>query len=300
MSAQICKVLLVESDEWNARLVQEALSELLERQEALPVRQSFPLDHAACLEEGLQLLIGERYDVVLLNPMLSDSLGLESFFALHSQAPGIPVIILSERKDELLAASAVREGAVDYLLIEEVDCLILARRIRHAVQQHQLLATLREHAFFDPATGLLSRLGFLTLAAHHVTLAGRLNARIRLLVAKAENPHPFADAFERQVKDMALMDAAENLRRAFPEPDLAARLSGNCFAVLKWVWDRSGNAEADTAKMLGALAAADQPIFTRTGAAELEGGEGTDIASLVESAEKRLCENRRKDLQFAV
>ena len=55
-------------------------------------------------------------DVILLDLGLPDSEGLETFSAIHQQAPKIPVVVLSGLEDEELAMRTVREGAQDYLV----------------------------------------------------------------------------------------------------------------------------------------------------------------------------------------
>src|SRR5258708_7239501 len=81
----------------------------------------FELDSAASLESGLGHLAARHVDVVLLDLSLSDSRGLETFYATQKDAPNVPIIVLSGLDDEKLALEAVHAGAQDYLVKGRVD-----------------------------------------------------------------------------------------------------------------------------------------------------------------------------------
>ena len=123
------KVLLVEDNPGDARLIQEMLSE------ADGAR--FDVSCADRLSTGLELLAAEKVDVVLLDLGLPDSTGLESFTHVYEHTPEIPIVVLTGLDDEALAVKAVREGAQDYLVKGHVDCGILERAIRYALERKQ-------------------------------------------------------------------------------------------------------------------------------------------------------------------
>ena len=126
-------VLLIEDDPGDARLVRA----LLERSDG------YRLEHAGRLAEGLARLAGGGVDLVLLDFSLPDGFGLDSFHALHTSHPDVPVIVLTGLDDDALALRAVAEGAQDYLVKREVDGRLLARAIRYAVERHRADAALR-------------------------------------------------------------------------------------------------------------------------------------------------------------
>ena len=115
----------------------------------------FRLTSAGCLADGLELLRREGADLVLLDLSLPDAGGheLEPLARIHAQAPATPVILLTGRDDEELAASALREGAQDYLLKSRVNSTLLIRSVRYATERARferelvrLNATLEHHA----------------------------------------------------------------------------------------------------------------------------------------------------------
>ena len=140
MNHQRIKVLLVEDETAHARLVQEVLSEV--------VVLAFELTHVQQLKEALVRLSAENFDVLLLDLSLPDSQGLATYEAVHTQAPALPVIVLSGLDDEQLALQAVREGAQDYLAKGELGGRMLARVIRHAIERKRAAEALRQSEEF--------------------------------------------------------------------------------------------------------------------------------------------------------
>lgn len=97
----------------------------------------FEVEHADCLSRGLERLRANGVDVVLLDLMLPDSEGLQTFFRVHSAAGQLPIVVLSGMDDLNVAAKAVEEGAQAYLVKGDVDGNQLARAVRYAVQRSE-------------------------------------------------------------------------------------------------------------------------------------------------------------------
>jgi PAS domain S-box-containing protein len=127
------KILLIEDNPSDAQTVQELLTHV----EGF----SFSLERAGQLSTGLEQMAEGSADIVLLDLMLPDSHGLDTFITAHSQASQVPIIILSSLNDEKLAAQAVREGAQDYLVKGQVDGNLLARAIRYAAERARIEAS---------------------------------------------------------------------------------------------------------------------------------------------------------------
>lgn len=90
---------------------------------------------AETLEEGLALYRQEKPDVTLLDFSLPDGDGLE-FLALINQASGgvkLPVVMLTGQGDERIAATAIKLGAADYLVKQDLTATALQIAV---VQNH--------------------------------------------------------------------------------------------------------------------------------------------------------------------
>jgi two-component sensor histidine kinase len=129
------RILLVEDNPGDARLIREALNDSGAR---------FELEHVETLGAALEHLAQSRPGVILLDLSLPDAHGLETFLRAREGARGVPIIVLTGLDDEELASLTVQEGAQDYLIKGELDGRFLARSIRYAIERAHLLASERE------------------------------------------------------------------------------------------------------------------------------------------------------------
>jgi signal transduction histidine kinase len=143
MSTEALKVLLIEDNPGDVRLIREMFAEAKH-----PVFKVHCVDR---LTDGLASLIESHFDVILLDLSLPDSNGLNTFVTLHGAAEELPIVILSGLNDETTAIECVNAGAQDYLIKGEVNSHLLLRSLRYAVargllekERTQLLA--RERA----------------------------------------------------------------------------------------------------------------------------------------------------------
>lgn len=129
------KILLVEDNLADAEFLQEILSEVDE--------EPLTIAHVWRVSEALKQLANTEFDVVLLDLSLPDSWGLETLMQVQTQAPTIPVVVLTGSQDEEQAIAAVRKGAQDYLLKGQLVGALLVRAIHHAIERNRTLEALR-------------------------------------------------------------------------------------------------------------------------------------------------------------
>jgi two-component system, cell cycle sensor histidine kinase and response regulator CckA len=129
MKEQPIRVLLVEDNPGDARLVQETLAEV--------DTPEFELTHVERLSQARQRLSEERFDVVLLDLVLPDRPRMGSLIEIHDQASRVPIVVLTGLDDETMASWTLEEGAQDYLIKGQTDKESLVRCIRHAIQRHR-------------------------------------------------------------------------------------------------------------------------------------------------------------------
>ncbi len=85
-----------------------------------------------------------RFDLVLLDLSLPDSIGLDTLKEFKAAVPDIPVVVLTGVDDEDLALQALAEGAQDYLVKDKITIQWLVRAIRYAIERSEILNQLRE------------------------------------------------------------------------------------------------------------------------------------------------------------
>ncbi len=226
------RVLLVESDPWDAGLVQEALDELEEQQYRKLLPWVMELYHAETLAEAIVALEQEAFDIILLNLDLTDSHALHTFLRVHPMSRTAPIVILCNAREEYTALAAVREGAFSYLLKEDLDCLPLARTLRSAMERQQAIVARAELPLLDELTSLISRDGFVLLGEQSLQLAARWQHPATLFLVELTGYSLLEDAYGHQAHDLALIETGDLLRTVFRESDVVARLQGDTFGAL--------------------------------------------------------------------
>lgn len=128
------RVLLIEDDDADAFLIDRKLRGM--RNLRTRVRR------ATSLSEAKTLALAERPDVFLLDFRLPDTHGLNALAELTLAWPSVPVIMLTGLKDEAAAIEAVRHGAQEYLIKDEVTEALLARSIIYSIERQRIHAQL--------------------------------------------------------------------------------------------------------------------------------------------------------------
>lgn len=124
------KLLLIEDDEDDYILTRALLNEI--------ARGQYSLEWASSAEAAREALARNSHDVCLMDYRLGQDDGL----TLLEQAPilgfSAPIIMLTGQDDSELDISALRAGAVDYLVKSQLNGARLARAIRYAVARREV------------------------------------------------------------------------------------------------------------------------------------------------------------------
>jgi len=218
-------LLVVEDDLEDEQLLCEALIEIEENRQWCNWRGA-SIVQVDQLADALDCLRQQQFDAVLLNLSLPDSpVLLDTFVEANACAQGAPIIVLADEEDENLANRLVRSGAEDVLLKSELECSLLARSIRYAVER-------RRRNLTDPAlTGALNRPGFGFVAPHFLPLAFSSHIETHLGILDIGDL-PAATSEDREARELFLMRAADVLQDTLPPPALIGRLEKCSFALI--------------------------------------------------------------------
>jgi len=129
MSEKTVRILLVEDNPGDARLMREMLNE--------PASCKYDLTHHKSMEKAMTHLVANPVDIVLLDLGLPDASGLGAVQQVHAIAAGVPIVVLTGSDDELLAAQALQEGAQDYLIKGQIEPHALLRSLRYAIERQE-------------------------------------------------------------------------------------------------------------------------------------------------------------------
>ena len=121
-------------------LIEENLSTSTTLQELIPRagKNPFVIRKAENLEQAILCLAEGKIDVILLNLMLPDSKGLDTFITVSEKAPQLPIVILSNQDDENIALKSVQLGAQDYLVKGQFSPRFLIRALLYAIERNRI------------------------------------------------------------------------------------------------------------------------------------------------------------------
>lgn len=127
-SGEITRVLLIDDNRGDVERIQTLLADA--------GNGTFRLECVNRLAAGLERLARGEVDVVVSDLRLPDSSGLETYERLRTQAPFVPVVLLSRCTEErALALEVVRRGAQDYLEKSQIDGKLLSRALYYAIER---------------------------------------------------------------------------------------------------------------------------------------------------------------------
>jgi PAS domain S-box-containing protein/diguanylate cyclase (GGDEF)-like protein len=138
--SEIIRVLLIEDSPGYAEIVKIMLDKIADAR--------FAVVCARRLSEGLECLATGEIDVVLLDLKLPDSQGIGTFDRVYAQAPRVPVIVLTVTDNDAMAVGAVKKGAQDYLVKDQVDVKVLVQAIRYSIERKRVEGDLKETNIF--------------------------------------------------------------------------------------------------------------------------------------------------------
>jgi two-component system cell cycle response regulator len=221
---QPIQVLVVVNDHADARRLVGMLR-------ALP-EHNFRPRRARRLSEALHLVDAGGVNVALVHLQLPDAQGVLIVSEIQRAAPNVPLLMLSDRPDDSMAAAALHEGAQDFLIMADLTESVLARSVCHAIARQRLQTTLRSLSLNDELTGLYNRRGFVSLAENRQKLAVREGARTSLIFGDFDDLKYVNDTFGHPEGDRALQEMADVFRECFRASDIIARIGGDEFCAL--------------------------------------------------------------------
>lgn len=136
MYDKVIKVLLIEDDEDDYVMTRELLSEI--------ESCKFEVTWVTTYQEALEAIKYNYHDVCLIDYRLGEHNGVELLYTSRAQGHKIPAILLTGVADEHIDQSAMKAGASDYLVKDNINKALLERSIRYAIERNMTLDALRE------------------------------------------------------------------------------------------------------------------------------------------------------------
>jgi diguanylate cyclase (GGDEF)-like protein len=287
---EACRILFVEDNPGDARLLREMLDE------AGP--GAFHLDHCESLATCLAAAGRTSYSLVLLDLGLPDSLGLETFRRVFEQVKNTPTVVLSGLDDDQLAVAAVQEGTDDYIPKRDLTPRLLVRSMRYAIERHALKQRAWFLATHDPLTGVYNRHYFNETIETEIARSSRYKHPIGFLMVDVDRFKEINDRLGHQTGDRVLRKVAEFLRKQLRTVDLVIRYGGDEFLIV--LPETDGGAETIAERIQQAALSMDGaagenpfPITLSVGASYWDSAIAKPIESVLAEADKAMYEQKR-------
>jgi PAS domain S-box-containing protein len=121
------RVLLVEDDPNDARLIEDALAEFSEA--------SFHPEHVTLLADAIRRAGEATFDAILLDLGLPDSEGLATLAWIRASVKDIPIVVITSDDDEIQGLKALQWGASDYLVKGQIFGTMLGRSVAASIDR---------------------------------------------------------------------------------------------------------------------------------------------------------------------
>lgn len=177
------RVLVVDDDEDDFRMLRDILAEIENRK--------FELTWASSYDAGREAIEKDEHDIAFLDYRLGARTGLELLKESMESGCRIPIILLTGYGEHEVDLEAMRVGAADYLIKDQISPQLLERSIRYSIHRRQELESRRQMQAQILVQDRLASVGLLASSlAHEIgTPLGVIRGRAEYLgLQTGDNP----------------------------------------------------------------------------------------------------------------
>lgn len=189
--------------------------------------------------DASRLLAARSYDAILMFVSSADAGSLAALATFRAAAPSAAIVLVAASVDESEVLCALRAGAQDCLLRDDVAIDGLPRLLQCAVERQRRLAALEaaridaaHRATHDALTGLANRDLFLDQLDRALALGARYGRKTGVLFVDLDGFKDINDAYGHTLGDTLLRVVSARLLECVRRSDAVARLGGDEFVVL--------------------------------------------------------------------
>jgi two-component system cell cycle response regulator len=186
-------------------------------------------------------------DVIFLDYLLGTDTGLEFLRALRQNGERRPIVMLTGKGDERVAAAVMRDGADDYLVKEDLNPDTIQRSLRFVLERYdnerkraEFEAELMRMARFDELTGVSNRRYLLDRLMQEMLRAQRYGSPLCILMIDLDHFKRINDTYGHIMGDTVLATVAGILRQTVRATDIPGRYGGEEFCVVLTETKREG------------------------------------------------------------
>jgi len=178
------------------------------------------LSRSNSIEEALEVLKQNHFDLILLDYLLSDGNGLDFLRRMEKEGLKIPAVVITGQGDEMIAKQVIQAGAYDYLpknrigeesllrvLVNTLEKARLKREIKNA-QEKIAMMSIR-----DELTGPYNRRYFNEVIEKEVSRAMRYETDLVLCMIDLDYFKKINDTYGHLAGDMTLSQITGMLKK---------------------------------------------------------------------------------------
>lgn len=218
---QTIKILYVEDDRQHVEMIIQMLNSCK--------RIKFEIEHRGDLKSSIEYLnsINCNIDAVLLDLMLPNSAGVNTFKKVYNTCVSVPIVIISAHED--IAQQCISIGAQDYLVKPDISPQLISRAIRYAIERKKNNIKIKEN---EERFKLLSEANFEGVAITRDGIILDINQQFADMVGCSTDEMIGKSVIEYvapESRDLVMSNL--NKRYEHPYEHIAQRKDGSCFPV---------------------------------------------------------------------
>ncbi|WP_249362327.1 GGDEF domain-containing response regulator [Pseudoalteromonas sp. S1608] len=187
------------------------------------------ISEASSIESSMSYLEHREFDCVIVDYRLGIGSGLTLLDNIRKSVNNhCAVIMITGLGDEKIAAEAMRLGASDYLLKNQLKSDQLIHSISSSIQRASLEKKLHNMAHYDSLTGLASR----PILIDQLQQAITSQQKLAVAYLDLDNFKPINDKYGHETGDFVLKTIAQRLQNTLRKEDTLARIGGDEFIFL--------------------------------------------------------------------
>ncbi len=194
---------------------------------------------ALSTKEALGVLKNEMIDIVFLGHRLNDETCFDFLMNLEENEYEIPVVIITEENDAMIASQMIQFGAYEYLSKGNINFDSLSRVINNTMEKVSLKMDLKrarakvaEMTTIDELTKLSNRTYFRKTLEKEYERVKRHNVDMSLIKIEVDNFKKINNLHGRLAGNMVLYGMGEILKKCKRLNDLAGRYKAEKFVLI--------------------------------------------------------------------
>ncbi|MCH9828548.1 MAG: diguanylate cyclase response regulator [Gammaproteobacteria bacterium] len=279
------RVLLAEDSDEDALLFRKYCQQL--------PHLNWTVDRAADFNSCCAAMLERKHDLYFFDYDLGPHNCIDLIHEYHKLGYSAPIIVVTGHDDDRIGEATLLAGATDFLSKHGLTPAVIQRTAHYANIRRNAEALLHKRANEDALTGAFSRDHFIALAQVELSRARHFSQPLSLIMLDIDHFKAVNDEQGHVRGDQIIRMVVARCQNALRGVDLLGRYGGDEFMILLPQTDLAGAAVLAERVRLAVAAAPsgedpESAVTVSMGVASVLPRTGSDIASLIESADDAL------------